>query len=143
MARNKKQDGKTNDDAGDAPRKKRGSPSDFAGQRLDFLTAKIPEYIAASKKKKGPLAKTEGLKTFWSELFDVYWKKFPVDLPLDQEPVRSLDADADATPGPMTTEEAFTALGLDQETEEPARKDKVMKETKDVSARCTVHWARR
>ncbi|KAJ7740503.1 hypothetical protein B0H14DRAFT_3515533 [Mycena olivaceomarginata] len=132
MGRNKNRENKTNDDVGDAPRKKHGSPSDFAGQRLQFLTAKIPEYIAASKKKKGSLAKTEGLKPFWATLFNAYWKRFPWDLPLDQDPapeVPSLNEDADTTAAPnQDTEEQDTE---EVDSEESDWKEKVMKDIKD------------
>jgi hypothetical protein len=91
------------------------------------------------------LAKTEGLKPFWARLFDAYWKKFPCDLPLDQEPaqeVPSLDKNAQATAATMMTkmEEQDTE---EQDTEESDRKEKVMKDTKDVRARSdTIHWPR-
>ncbi|KAJ7810827.1 hypothetical protein B0H14DRAFT_3480227 [Mycena olivaceomarginata] len=65
--------------------KKRGSASDFQGSRHEFLTLKIPEYIAAGK-KKGKEAKTEGLEVFWAELFNEYFRLYLWDLPLDQEP---------------------------------------------------------
>jgi hypothetical protein len=74
--------------------KKRGQPSNFTGQRLAFLTENIPAYIAASKKKSGKEAKTEGLAPFWAQLFTVYWTCFPWDLLFDQDP------DPDAVPPP-------------------------------------------
>ncbi|KAJ7814808.1 hypothetical protein B0H14DRAFT_2603855 [Mycena olivaceomarginata] len=76
--------------------KKRGQPSNFTGQRLAFLTENIPAYIAASKKKSGKEAKTEGLAPFWAQLFAVYWTRFPWDLPFDQDP--DPDAKRELTP---------------------------------------------
>ncbi|KAJ7802747.1 hypothetical protein B0H14DRAFT_2614043 [Mycena olivaceomarginata] len=91
----------------DTPQKKRGQPSDFKEPRLDFLTSKIPVYIEASKKKYGKEAKTEGLAPFWTNLFKEYWKLFPWDLPLDQDPVPNAPPPPPPDLEPQTAEEAL------------------------------------
>jgi hypothetical protein len=143
MAKNKKRVDKKRDDKkrdedsdansdDDAPQKKRGQPSDFAGQRLAFLTSKIPEYVAASKKKGTKFAKTEGLRAFWPKVFDEYWARFPWDLPLTVEPDEATlpTPDANAAPPETTTDDA-----LDEDTPDSDPKSKVIKDTKAVRAR--------
>ncbi|KAF8134148.1 hypothetical protein K438DRAFT_1997808 [Mycena galopus ATCC 62051] len=93
---------------------------------LEFLTQKIPEYIAVSKIKKGRESKTDGLQAFWTAFFEEYWKKFPWDLPFDEEP----DPDAVPPPPPQTADEAFTLLGLNLTEEEATRKAKIQKDMK-------------
>ncbi|KAF8177189.1 hypothetical protein K438DRAFT_1770283 [Mycena galopus ATCC 62051] len=93
MAKSKTKQRKKGDDSkraeepnsDDAPSKKRGQPSDFKGARLKFLTERIPDYVAASKKKGTSAAKTEGLVAFWPKLFEEYWTRFPWRLPLKDE----------------------------------------------------------
>ncbi|KAJ7206094.1 hypothetical protein GGX14DRAFT_568555 [Mycena pura] len=129
MAKNKRVDKKRDEDSDansddDTPQKKRGQPSDFAGQRLAFLTSKIAEYVVASKKKGTKLAKTEGLRAFWPKLFDEYWARFPWDLPLTVEP-DGATLDANAAPPETTADDA-----LHEDTPESDPKSKVMKDTK-------------
>jgi hypothetical protein len=121
----------------DAPQKKRGQPSDFKGARLEFLTSQIPQYIEASKKKSGKEAKTEGLAPFWTNLFKEYWKLFPWDLPLDQDPVpTALPLELDHVPNgppapdlePQTAEEAVEAL------KRAEQKSQVQKKIKEVGS---------
>jgi hypothetical protein len=122
----------------DAPPKKRGQPSNFAGTRLEFLKSKLPEYIAASKLKGTPQARTEGLTVFWPKLFQKYCEKYPWDLPLNQEP----DPNALPPPPPQTAEEVFTSLGLNLSPEEEERKGKIQKEMKGVSHSLTRYRIR-
>jgi hypothetical protein len=107
--------------------KKRGSASDFQGSRHEFLTSKILEYIAAGK-KKGKEAKTEGLGVFWAELFNEYFRLYPWDLPLDQEP----EPNAVPVPPPQTAEEVFDQMGFNDSPEESERKGKTKKDLKAV-----------
>ncbi|KAJ7355974.1 hypothetical protein DFH08DRAFT_803898 [Mycena albidolilacea] len=125
MAKNKKRvdKGDTNSDNDAQPQqKKRGSSSDFAGQRLVFLTSKIPEYVGASKKKGTKLAKTEGLRVFWPKVFQAYWDKFPWDLPLTEEP------DAATLPAPDANTAPPEENTVDEDTPESDHKSKVMKD---------------
>jgi hypothetical protein len=117
------------DDDAQPQQKKRGSPSDFAGQHLAFLTSKIPKYVAASKKKGTKLVKTEGLRVFWPKVFQAYWDKFPWDLPLMEEP------DAATLPAPDANTAPPEENAVDEDTPESDDKSKVMKDTKDVRAR--------
>ncbi|KAJ7200382.1 hypothetical protein GGX14DRAFT_572132 [Mycena pura] len=60
------------------PRKKPGKPSDFQGQRVEFLLAFYPMYADASKRGK--------TRTIWKDFFVSYWSRFPWRLPLTQDP---------------------------------------------------------
>ncbi|KAJ7788951.1 hypothetical protein B0H14DRAFT_3503581 [Mycena olivaceomarginata] len=132
MAKNKKRVDKKRDKDSNAKsddnalQKKHGQPSDFAGQRLAFLTSKNSEYVAASKKGTKS-AKMEGLHAFWPKVFDEYWARFPWDLPLTVEPdeVTLPTPDANAAPLETTTDNA-----LDENTPDSDPKSKVMKDTK-------------
>ncbi|KAJ6479774.1 hypothetical protein C8R45DRAFT_1101219 [Mycena sanguinolenta] len=106
------------DDAiADAPCKKCGTPSQFQGARLEFITARVPDYLRHSKNKT--------LDDFWSDLTHDYWWRFPWRIPLNEEvpepPEEEVPADAEA---------AFRALHLDLLSEEAAEKSKIQKETK-------------
>lgn len=65
-------------DSSNKPPKKRGSPSDFQGQRADFLEDHLESYIEHSRAKTTPI--------FWRELFPDYWNRFDWRLPLTEEP---------------------------------------------------------
>ncbi|KAJ7840330.1 hypothetical protein B0H14DRAFT_2587555 [Mycena olivaceomarginata] len=93
--------------------KKRGQASDFQGSREVFL----------SSKKKGLEAKTDGLRVFWSNLFDEYFKVYPWDLPLDQEP----DPNAIPVRLPDTAEEALDQMGFNDSPEDKERQGKAKK----------------
>jgi hypothetical protein len=123
--------GTGNDAKDDVPPKKRGQPTDFKGQRLDFLTSRIPDYVEAVKKKGTSEGKTKGLSTFWASFFDDYWKRFPWELPFDVDP----DPNAPPLPPPQTAEEAFASLGMNLTEEESARKTKIQTDTKAVRQR--------
>jgi hypothetical protein len=116
-------------DSDEPQRKKRGQASDFTGQRLAFLTENIPDYIAASKKKLGPEAKTEGLATFWPKFFNTYWTRFPWDLPFDQDP---------SAPAPSQTavdvpaDDAPAVLGQNLTSEQMEAKTRIQKDMKAV-----------
>ncbi|KAF8157580.1 hypothetical protein K438DRAFT_1777216 [Mycena galopus ATCC 62051] len=94
-----------------------GAPSDFKGQHLTFLTEKIPDYIAAAKRRGTKEAKTEGLVVFWAMLFADYWSRFPVPSVI------------------VTAEDVFTALGLNLTDEEQDHKTKIQKDTKAAASR--------
>ncbi|KAJ7807693.1 hypothetical protein B0H14DRAFT_2609484 [Mycena olivaceomarginata] len=113
-------------DNDDAQPKKRGQVSDFTGQHLAFLTENIPAYIAASKKKSGKEAKTEGLAPFWADLFAVYWTRFPWNLPFDQDP----DPNAVPPPPPETAEELLAAQGRELTPEEEEAKANIQEHMK-------------
>jgi hypothetical protein len=89
------------------------------------LTSKIPKYINTSKKKAGKEAKMDGLASFWAKLFKEYWRCFPWDLPLDQDP------DPNAAPPP---EEAVGAPRPTLSPEESEWKSKVQKEIKGMGS---------
>jgi hypothetical protein len=88
---------------------------------------KVPDYIAAGKKKELE-AKTDGLRVFWSNLFDEYFKVYPWDLPLDQEP----DPNAIPVPLPDTAEEALDQMGFNDSPEDKERQGKAKKDLKAV-----------
>ncbi|KAJ7721061.1 hypothetical protein DFH07DRAFT_784217 [Mycena maculata] len=111
----------------DAPPKKRGSPSDIQGQHLAFLTERIPDYMAASK--KGRKKNDRELTKFWRTLFFDYWRKFPWQLKLTEEPPEAAEEEKKLEEG--GAEAAFTALDLDLTPEEMEEKSKVQKETKE------------
>ncbi|KAJ7837787.1 hypothetical protein B0H14DRAFT_3459926 [Mycena olivaceomarginata] len=90
--------------------KKRGQASDFQG----------------SREKKGLEAKTDGLRVFWSNLFDEYFKVYPWDLPLDQEP----DPNAIPVPLPDTAEEALDQMGFNDSPEDKEHQGKAKKDLK-------------
>ncbi|KAJ7833719.1 hypothetical protein B0H14DRAFT_3462539 [Mycena olivaceomarginata] len=113
-------------------RKNAGSLATSKGPRLDFLTSKIPEYIEASKKKYGKEAKTEGLAPFWTNLFKEYWKLFPWDLPLDQDPVPN------APPPPPDLEPQTAEEALEQ----AERKSQVQKKIKEKIKRWSLESGR-
>lgn len=126
---------RTDDSDDDAPKRKRGQASNFKGARFEFLTSKIPEYIAASQKKSGKEAKTEGLAAFWPQLFAEYWALFPWNLPLDQDPNPS----AAPAPEPQTVEEAEEALNPTiLSPEESERKSKIQKDIKGVGSHFSI-----
>lgn len=120
----------------EAPRKKRGQPTDFKGQRLDFLTEKIPDYLAAAQ-IKGKESNKSGLPVFWAKLFAEYWDKFPWDLPFDKDP----DPNAPPIPPPETAEEAFASLGLNLTPEESERKSQIQKDMKGVRLDCLFFFS--
>jgi hypothetical protein len=109
------------DDDDDVPRKKRGQPTDFKGEHLEFLTGQIPDYIAAAK-IKGKEAKTSGLPRFWAELFNKYWLHFPWDLPFDQDP----------DPNVAGEDEADTSLVPKLTPEQEEEKSKIQTHIKGV-----------
>ncbi|KAJ6463068.1 hypothetical protein C8R47DRAFT_1080103, partial [Mycena vitilis] len=100
----------------DAPRRKRGSPSDFQGSRLEFMQSRIPEYLKASKKKT--------TRDFWAEFMHDYWRLYPWRVPLDQEPPPGADLP------PKDAEAAFKALDKDLTEEEEEEKSRVQTHTK-------------
>jgi hypothetical protein len=118
-------------DQNDVPRKKRGQPTDFKGQHLEFLTDKIPDYLAAAK-IKGKEAKKSGLPVFWMELFHEYWVQFPWDLPFDKDP----DPSASLVPSPGSAEEGITSSGPSLTPEESEKKSKIKKDMKGVHLDC-------
>jgi hypothetical protein len=59
--------------------KKRGSQSNFLGQRDAFLTAWIDEYTESSRKKT--------TQTLWPRIFAQYWMNFNWRLPLSNDPI--------------------------------------------------------
>ncbi|KAJ7753700.1 hypothetical protein B0H14DRAFT_3512712 [Mycena olivaceomarginata] len=77
-------------------------------------------------------AKTEGLAPFWTNLFKEYWKLFPWDLPLDQDPVPN------APPPPPDLEPQTAEEALEQ----AERKSQVQKKIKEVVLSKAVgrHW---
>ncbi|KAJ6458761.1 hypothetical protein C8R45DRAFT_942597 [Mycena sanguinolenta] len=84
----RKRSKKTPDD--DVPRKKRGNPGDFKGQRLEFLTSLVPEYLEYAKRGKGKNKSGAGpadVRAFWPAFFHDYWEKFDWRLSLDEEPL--------------------------------------------------------
>ncbi|KAJ6568326.1 hypothetical protein DFH09DRAFT_1313787 [Mycena vulgaris] len=93
-------------------KKKRGSPGDFQGQRLHFLLAFMPSYVAKSKNK---IRKKRGTAdNIWDEFFVNYWSSFPWHLPLSQDP--SEDGVDYARP-PVDEEERAAKTELMQKTE--------------------------
>ncbi|KAJ6467022.1 hypothetical protein C8R45DRAFT_1106437 [Mycena sanguinolenta] len=66
----------------DTPKKKRGNQGDFHSKQLEFLQSMVDKYCVQSD---------EGAtRTWWKEVWEPYWKQFPWDLPLDQEPPEDL-----------------------------------------------------
>ncbi|KAF8184375.1 hypothetical protein K438DRAFT_1766448 [Mycena galopus ATCC 62051] len=108
-------------------KKKRGQASDFKGARLEFLTSKIPEYLAAGK-RRGKEVKTDGFPVFWPQLFAEYWRRFPWDLPLDKEPDPGTGEGEE--PAPNTPDDVFEALGLNMTEEEQEKRGKIQTELK-------------
>ncbi|KAJ7026241.1 hypothetical protein C8F04DRAFT_1190785 [Mycena alexandri] len=104
------------------PPKKRGSPSDFKGKRLEFMLERLPAYIQASKNNKIKAQKKDHrTQTFFITFFSEYWRRFPWTLPFDDEP-----ADGPPEPeDPADAEAAFTALGLNLTDEEVAKKSAI------------------
>ncbi|KAJ7019261.1 hypothetical protein C8F04DRAFT_1276504 [Mycena alexandri] len=101
---------------GDA-RKKRGTPSDFQGARMEFLKANLDAYAEHSKKKTL-------ITEFWPQLFHSYWRLFPWRLPLTEEPAPGCAAD------PNAAEAAFKAVDLNLTEAEQAEKSKVQTDIK-------------
>ncbi|KAJ6630398.1 hypothetical protein B0H10DRAFT_1939157 [Mycena sp. CBHHK59/15] len=113
MGKNKH--GKRKDDT-DEPRKKRGTPSDFQGSRLEFLQSRVPEYLKYSKKKQ--------TREFWADFMHDYWCKFPWRVPLEEEPPPGADLP------PSDAEAAFKALDMDLSPEEEENKSQIQTATK-------------
>ncbi|KAJ6631805.1 hypothetical protein B0H10DRAFT_2206221 [Mycena sp. CBHHK59/15] len=115
-----------------ARQKKRGSPSDFQGKRLEFMTSQLDRYIAASKAKKKKTSE------FWCSFFAHYWRLFPWRLPIGEDPP---DASEPLPEGaawwdlpeesPEDAEAAFRALDLDLSEEEIAMKSEIQTKTKE------------
>ncbi|KAJ6524060.1 hypothetical protein DFH09DRAFT_1329587 [Mycena vulgaris] len=112
--------------AEDALKKKRGSPSDFKGVWMLFLTAHLPAYKEHSKKNTTPEFWRDFFPKFWRDFIPKYWRKFPWRLPLTEE----LPADKEPEPIPGTAEDAFKALDLHLSEEEDERKTKIQSDTK-------------
>ncbi|KAJ7354141.1 hypothetical protein DFH08DRAFT_955553 [Mycena albidolilacea] len=68
--------------------KKRGSQSNFLGQRDAFLTAWIDEYTESSRKKT--------TQTLWPRIFAQYWMNFNWRLPLSNDPIRVIFVDTNS-----------------------------------------------
>ena len=93
-------------------KKKPGHPGAWHGQRLAFLQEHQAEFLAICKQDGDQGA-------FWSELFPLYWAKFPWRLPMNEEPeegAEPVEEDDDDLP-----------------EEEQELKAQVVKKTTDVS----------
>ncbi|KAJ7449741.1 hypothetical protein B0H11DRAFT_1928524 [Mycena galericulata] len=99
----------------DGPRKKRGTPSDFQGKRLEFLKKHIPDYVEASKNRE--------TRKFWPPFFFDYWRAFPWRIPLNEEPPDAPEA------APADAEAAFKALDKDLTLEEEDEKAQIQQQT--------------
>jgi hypothetical protein len=98
--------------------KKRGTQSNFQGQRDAFLTAWIDKYMEASLKKV--------TQTLWPRLLTQYWMNFSWRLPLSENPIIAIFVDTSSDwVAPELTKEDLTS-------EEEARKTDVMKSTQKV-----------
>ncbi|KAJ6631638.1 hypothetical protein B0H10DRAFT_2207261 [Mycena sp. CBHHK59/15] len=96
-----------------ACRKKRGSPSDFQGKRLEFMTSQLDCYIAASKAKKKKTSE--------------FWRPPDASEPLP-EGAAWWDLPEES---PEDAEAAFRALDLDLSEEEIAMKSEIQTKTKE------------
>jgi hypothetical protein len=120
---------------GDLPKKRR-SPSDFKGARLQFMTDRLPAYVAACKQNKNKSKKGKdkdaGMCAFFVEFFHDYWREFPWRLPLDEEP-----SGVPENP-PEDAEATFKALDLDLTPEEEEKKSKILTDTKLVRSKAGI-----
>ncbi|KAJ7118601.1 hypothetical protein C8R43DRAFT_1137336 [Mycena crocata] len=89
-------------------KQKPGNKGDFHGQRLTFLLSCLPDYMDASKRGK--------TRDFWAPMFEKYWTMFPWRLALTEEPA---DGEAGVSNEELSREDC-------------ARKEKTVKETKEV-----------
>jgi hypothetical protein len=98
--------------------KKRGTQSNFQGQRDAFLNAWIDEYMQSSRKKATP--------TLWPRIFAQYWMNFNWRLPLSEDPIIAFFVDTNSDwVAPELTKEDLTS---DEET----RKTALLKSTQKV-----------
>jgi hypothetical protein len=98
--------------------KKRGTQSNFQGQRDAFLTAWIDGYTESSRKKATP--------ALWPRIFVQYWMNFNWCLPLSEDPIIAIFVDTNSEwVAPELPKEDLTS-------DEEVRKTAVLKNTQKV-----------
>lgn len=120
--------------ASDKPAKKRGTRSDFQGQRADFLVGWLVQYQEASRAKKtGEL---------WRDLFAQYWYNFPWRLPLTEDAPGEIVIDTEGWKAPVKPIETLTPVEEEEKTKIMQATERVI-QTRLCECIADCLWARK
>ena len=113
---------------------KRGNKGHFHGLRAAFVAQHLPEFILLKGAGRGLH------KEFWTTFYQKYWKKFPWDLPLSEDPpVEDEDfgpSEEDRDGGAARRTEGH----VEQDPEILEQKKVIVTTTQAVSCPARTHW---
>lgn len=94
--------------------------SDFVGQRLDFVTSKLPGFLEKRAATGGQKPRRGSGYSPWDDIMPPYWAKFGWRLPFTQEPPNDPEEAAAYARPPENDEEAAEMAKTVAETEKVA-----------------------